>query len=549
MNTTSLFNAATPPSPVPPLSERTVPKMLQRQARLHADLPLLTIAGVRWTHAEAAHAAGVRASLLRAAGVGPGDRVAVMCSNRVEAIEMLVGCGWMGAVTVPVNTASKAPQLGYVLENCGACLLVIENAFLNLLEQMDLSGTSLREVWVIDASDDPALAAWHPPTVTGLAVRAYPRGTEAAAPADVQPGDTLAILYTSGTTGAAKGVLCPHGHYYLFGLYSAHMLGVVAGDVLFTTLPLFHINALNTFAQASIVGAHAVVEPRFSVSGFWPTAQACGATVVYLLGAMVPMLLAQPAGPAERGHRVRVGLGGGAPAAAADQFQQRTGVVLVDGYASTETSVVISAPAGRRGQGVMGWLRPGFQARVADALDQPLAPGQAGELLLRADEPFAFANGYFGMPDKTVEAWRNLWFHTGDRVVQEADGSFRFIDRMKDAIRRRGENISSFEVEQALLTHPDVAQVAAYPVHSELAEDEVMVSVVPRTGAALDLPGLAAHCEQLLPYFAVPRFFRVTDDLPRTENGKVQKFKLRDAGIAPGTWERPGAERRQPRVA
>ena len=204
--------------------------------------------------------------------------------------------------------------------------------------------------------------------------------------------------------------------------------------------------------------------------------QAAEATVVYLLGAMVPILLAQPAGEGERTHRVRVGLGPGVPAAASEAFEARTGIRLLEGYGSTETNFVIAANA--RGEpprrGVMGWLMPGFEARVVDDNDVELPAGEAGELLLRADEPFAFASGYFGMPEKTVEAWRNLWFHTGDRVVRDADGAFRFVDRIKDAIRRRGENISSFEVEQVLLSHPAIETAAVYPVRSELAEDEAV---------------------------------------------------------------------------
>jgi crotonobetaine/carnitine-CoA ligase len=267
--------------------------------------------------------------------------------------------------------------------------------------------------------------------------------------------------------------------------------------------------------------------------------QAHGATVIYLLGAMVPMLLAQQAAANEREHRVRIGLGPGVPAAAGAAFRARCGVPLLEGYGSTETNFVIAtAPDSPRGD-VMGWLQPGFDARVVDEHDVELPPGEAGELVLRADEPFAFASGYFGKPAQTVEAWRNLWFHTGDRVVRDADGAFRFVDRIKDAIRRRGENISSFEVEQVLLSHAAVAGVAVYPVRSDLAEDEVMAAVVLRDGQPVEPAELAEHCTSRLPHFAIPRYFEIVDDLPRTENGKVQKYKLRERGVSPSTWERP----------
>ncbi|MDM0112613.1 ATP-dependent acyl-CoA ligase [Variovorax sp. J22R133] len=512
-------------------AERTLPAMLQRQATQYGDKPALSIAGVRWTHTQAAGIVAKRAAALKAAGVQRGDRVALMCGNRVECLETFLACGWIGAVSVPINTASMGPQIEYFLANSGARLLVIEDALVDRLQTADLSKTELAGIWIVGEDKAPSLPA-------GVTCTGFPAANEAAESAEVQPGDTLAILYTSGTTGPAKGVICPHAQFYWWGANTARILDVGADDVLCTTLPLFHINALNTFAQAALTGAEVVYAPRFSASGFWPAMQACGATVVYLLGAMVPILLAQPEGERERAHRVRIGLGPGVPAQAGDAFRQRTGVQLLEGYGSTETNFAIATHADAPRKGVMGWLQPGFEARVADAADAALPDGEAGELLLRADQPFAFATGYFNMPDKTVEAWRNLWFHTGDRVVREADGSFRFIDRMKDAIRRRGENISSYEVEQVLLSHPSVATVAVYPVQSELAEDEVMASLIAQSGENVDPAELANYCEARLPYFAIPRYIDIVDDLPRTENGKIQKFKLRERGITPSAWDR-----------
>ena len=514
--------------------DRTVPRMLQRQAERQPDRPLLAMGEIRWTHAQAADAAAALGAALRAAGIGRGERIALMCSNRAEALEVFLGCGWIGAVSVPINTASMAPQIRYFVENSGARVLVIEQDYVERLAELDFSKGPLETIWVIPSGGVHFVAR----KMAEVAAQPYPSLAQRTPAESVSPSEPLSILYTSGTTGPAKGVICSHAHYYWFGLNSARMLSVEPSDVLSTTLPLFHINALNTFAQASIIGCQVVIHPRFSASGFWKTVHACGGTVIYLLGAMVPMLLAQPLSAFERGHRVRVGLGGGAPGTAIDEFLARTGVPLVEGYASTETSVVIATPPECQRRGTMGWLQSGFQARVANELDEELPAGQAGELLLRADEPFAFSSGYFGMPDKTIEAWRNLWFHTGDRVVRDADGSFRFIDRMKDAIRRRGENVSSHEVEQALLSHPDVANAAVFPVRSDLAEDEIMAAVVAREGRPLEPATLARHCESRLPYFAIPRYFDIVADLPRTENGKVQKYKLREAGVTSTTWER-----------
>ena len=361
---------------------------------------------------------------------------------------------------------------------------------------------------------------------------------EAAA---VKPGDTLAILYTSGTTGPSKGVMCPHAQYYWWGINSIELLEITADDVLCTTLPLFHINALSSFAQALLSGARMVLHERFSASGFWPAMVHSEATVLYLLGAMVPILLAQPPRAEERSHRVRLALGPGVPPKMITAFGERTGVPILEGYASTETNFIIGSTIVLQKPGTVGRIRAGYQARVVDEDDFEVAPGVPGELLLRADEPYAFASGYFGMPEKTVEAWRNLWFHTGDRVVRDADGNFRFLDRLKDAIRRRGENISSYEVEQVLLSHASVEMVAVFPVRSELAEDEVMAAIVLKAGSALDPLELMAFCEPRMPYFAIPRFLDFVPELPRTENGKVQKFKLRERGPGAATWDREAA--------
>ena len=516
-----------------PSHERTVPAMLQRPALIRGAQPLLKINDLSWSYHDTFDAVARRAGALHAAGVGRGDRVALLCSNRIEFLETFLGCGWFGAVSVPINTASMGPQIEYYLVNSGARLLVIEAAFVARLAETDLTRTALQAIWIVGDAANAGAAIGVVPCF------AWPEATQRAEPADINPGDTLAILYTSGTTGPAKGVICPHAQYYWWGFNSARVLDVREDDVLCTTLPLFHINALNTFAQAVIAGCSVVFESRFSASGFWAAMRAAEATVVYLLGAMVPILLAQLASEGERLHSVRVGLGPGVPAAAIEAFRARTGVALIEGYGSTETNFTIAVTVNSPRRGVMGWLQPGFHARVSDENDVELPVGEAGELLLRADEPFAFARGYFGMPDKTVESWRNLWFHTGDRVVREADGAFRFVDRIKDAIRRRGENISSYEVEQVLQSHPAVTGVAVYPVRSELAEDEVMAALVLADGQHVEPADLALFCESRLPYFSIPRYIDFVADLPRTENGKVQKYKLRERGVTTSTWERP----------
>ena len=517
------------PFPFAP-TERVLPVMLQKQAARYGQRRLVVHDEGTWTYAQTCEMAARSAATLAAAGINKGDRVALLCGNRLAFLEVFLGCAWLGAITVPINTASKGPQIQYILANSGARLLVGESDLLRTLEVADLSGLPLQAIWEIDGENTHE--------VHGRLCLPYAIGTDTALAATISPGETIAILYTSGTTGPSKGVCCPHAQYFWWGTLSSAALGITEGDVLLTTLPLFHINALNTFAQALLNGNTYILERRFSASGFWPALERHGATVTYLLGAMVPMLLARDPIPAERNHKVRIALGPGVPAHLHKVFLDRTGVALLEAYGSTETNFVIGRSIADQRPDSMGRVRDGFEARVVDDSDNTVADGEAGELVLRSREPFSFATGYFGMDDKTVEAWRNLWFHTGDRVVRDTDGYFKFVDRLKDAIRRRGENISSYEVEQVLLSHPEIETAAVYPVQSELAEDEVMAAIVRRNGAALDEIALMDFCQTRLPYFAVPRFIAFVSDLPRTENGKVQKYKLREAGVTRETWDR-----------
>ena len=517
-------------------ADLTLPRMLPRQAERFGDRLLFVAGAVRWTCADALRTAAAYGAALQHAGVQTGDRVALLCSNRAEFMQVVLGCAWIGAVAVPVNTASRGSQLQHILSNSGARLLVAEADGLQAVRALAVLGADalpLQSIWLLDAptAGEAGEAGCTP----------FPaEPAEAAEPAAVRPGDTLLILYTSGTTGLSKGVCCPHAQFFWWGAHSGSLLGLGEGEVLLTTLPLFHTNAMNAFFQALLSGSTLVVEKRFSASAFWESLVRHQATVTYVLGAMVPILLSKDRTPHDRAHRVRIALAPGVPPQFHAQFTERFGMRLLDGYGSTETNFVIGLDAEQR-PGSMGRIGPGFEACVADEDDNPLPPGQPGELLLRARDPYAFATGYFGMPDKTVEAWRNLWFHTGDRVVCDADGYYSFMDRLKDAIRRRGENISSYEVEQVLLSHPAIAVAAVYPVKSEMAEDEVMTAIVLREGASLDAVALMQFCEPRMAYFAVPRFVEFMVQLPATENGKIQKFKLRERGTTDQTWDREAA--------
>ncbi|MFC4501132.1 MULTISPECIES: AMP-binding protein [Streptomyces] len=488
---------------------RTVAELIETAADRYGDRVFLRIGATTRTYAETREATAGMAGALAARGCRPGDRVAALLSNRVELVDLILGCAWLGAVAVPLNTGLRGRSLRHVLDQARPRFVYAEPEFLT--EPVD------SVVWTPGAADAP---------VPGVAAP--------LPPAPVRPQDTATVLFTSGTTGVPRGVRCPQAQFVWWGRNVADSLRLTADDVLHTCLPLFHTNALHTPAQAMSVGATCVIGERFSASRYWSQVTEAGATAVHLLGAMVPMLLAQPPGPYDRAHRVRRGLSPATPAAAWEAFRDRFGVRLVDGFGSTETNLVIGSTPEEYRPGYMGTVRPGFAARVVDERLAPVPDGTPGELHVRTQRPYAFSTGRVGEPPPPPGSWRR----TGDRVVREPDGWFRFVDRVSDVIRRRGENISSGEVEAAVRSHPAVAGAAAFPVASELAEDEVMVAVVVRPGHVLDPAELAGHCARDLPAFAVPRYVETVRALPLTETGKVRKAVLRERGVSAGTWDR-----------
>ncbi len=424
-----------------------------------------------------------------------------------------------------------------ILRNSGARLLVIDVEVADTLQYVERDGLALTDVWLLplqDVSASEQFGNW--------LCRPIPAPERYLDPAPCSPADTAAIIYTSGTTGPSKGVCCPHEQFFWWGVHGIDGLEIGADDVLLTTLPLFHVNALGSVFQALLSAAHLVVLDRFSASGFVSSLHDHNATLTYLLGAMAPILLSTPRTDRDRTHRVRRALAPGAPTSFRSEFEQRFGIGLIEGYGSTETNFIIGDKPADQKPGSMGRARPGFSARVVDADDNPVPPNVPGELVVRSDIPNAFASGYFMMPEETAESRRGSWFHTGDRVYYDAEGRFYFMDRLKDAIRRRGENISAYEVEQVLLSHPEVANAAVYPVASDLAEDEVMAAIVLKDGVSVTPDALMDFCEPRMSYFSVPRYLLFADSLPMTDNGKVQKFKLRQQGVTAATWDREAAD-------
>ena len=512
--------------------ERTVVHLLQRQAKAHGDRPFLQTGRMTWSFAGMAEAAARRAGSLSTAGVVPGDRVATLLRNGPELAELFFACAWAGAVLVPLNVASKGEQLAHMLRNAAPRVLVVDGGLVSHLDVPGELPVELERVWLVGPSTSERVGSHD--------LVPLPHPADAIAPTSAAPGDPVAVLYTSGTTGPSKGVVCPNGQFWWWGVNTAAALGIGRDDVLYNCLPLFHTNALNTIVQALVHGARVVVGDRFSASRFWETLAETDATVTYILGAMAAILADREPSPLDRGHRVRVALSPATAPALWPVFTKRFGIRLVEGHGMTETNLAIGPFDGEQRPGWMGRIMTGFEARIVDEDDEEVPHGTSGELVLRANEPWAFASGYRGMAEETVASWRNLWFHSGDRVVRDGDGWFRFLDRSKDAIRRRGENISAWEVEQAVGTHPGVTDIAAVPVPSDLGEDEVMVFVV-ASAERPDPADLTRWAAQRLPYFAVPRYIEFVSELPLTANGKVQKFVLRERGVSATTWDREAA--------
>jgi crotonobetaine/carnitine-CoA ligase len=522
-----------------PFADATLGEVLARRAAEHPHRPFLTFAGETYAYGEIdALATRVAASLARL-GVGHGDRVMLMVPNSPAFVLTMFGVARLGAVEVPINTAYKGDLLRYVLGDSGPRALVVHAQWLDRVLPLLEAAASL-EVLAVDGGEPPP-ASELPPGVRALPFRALLEDAGAFAAPPVDRTDLGAIMYTSGTTGPSKGVQVTHAHQVLYGYDWATAVDFGGDDVLFGPLPLFHALARTLGVVPTLLhGAHMAIEERFSATRFWAQARAADATIVHGIFGMVPILLGQPPSADDRRHRIRTFYIG--PSKLTRPFRERFGIHIVEVFGATETGIVTRTPYGEYREGSCG--RPNddtFEVRIVDDRDQPVAVGETGEIVVRPKVPWALMTGYYGKPEATVEAFRNLWFHTGDFGREDEDGYVFFVDRKKDAIRRRGENISSSEVESAVNAHPAVLESAAIAVPSPLTEDEVKVCVVLQPGARLEPAELIRFLDERLPYFAVPRYVEVLPALPKTPNEKVRKVELRRAGrdgITDATWDR-----------
>lgn len=519
---------------IPDRDECVLRYLLDRWANERPDQPHVVFAdGAEWTFAELRDKVRTKAAGLRAMGIEQGEHVAVWLPNGPDALIAFYAINYIGAVFVPFNTAYRGQLLQHVIANSGARVLLVHPDLVPRLHEIDLGRVERLVV------------------TTGIEVPEAPRPIqrfdELAGAADetlelarpIEPWDIQSIIYTSGTTGPSKGVLSSYLHMFTnAGPESWPM--VDENDRYMCVAPIFHIGGMGPPFVMLARGASVAMIDNFSTEDFWAVAKATQSTVVFLLGVMATFLLKAEPRPDDRDHTVKkafmVPLTGDAPA-----FTERFGVDIYTIFNMTEISSPIVSEANPTKIGTCGRVRDGVDVRLVDRNDCEVPIGEIGEMLVRTDRPWAMNSGYNANPEATAEAWRNGWFHTGDAFRRDEDGYFYFVDRVKDAIRRRGENISSFEVEADVCSHPAVREAAAVAVPSEFSEDEVMVIVAPVPGQKLEARQLAEFLIDTMPYFMVPRYIRILDELPKTPSAKVMKADLRKEGVTSDTWDREAA--------
>ncbi|MCI4350831.1 MAG: AMP-binding protein [Thermoplasmata archaeon] len=500
-----------------------VAALLRAKARKNGDHPAVRFSDVTWSYQQLDQESDRVARGLQDAGIHPGDRVAAFLYNRPEFLSLWFGTARIGAVLVPLNTGLKGELLRYELADSAPAGLVLERSLVTPYLTVR-SQVPVRREWVVESGGNttelPAeVAAWSE----------LRRSTASPTPIELRPSDPASILYTSGTTGPPKGAVVPHEKLITTPTEIGRRSRLEPDSVLFTSLPLFHCNAQEmTTLTALLNDLTAAFDERFHASTYWETAARLGATHVSLLISMVNVLFKQPPRATDRSHRVRTALTAGATKEIWPEFERRFGLTIIELYGMTECGcTTLMNPPGAIRVGSVGTPLGFVEAQVVDDDDRPVEPGERGELLVRPRRPFTMFLRYHNKPDATVDAWRNLWFHTGDYVRRDADGYYYFIDRKKDVIRRRGENIAPYDVESVLNAHPAVFEAVVAGVPSDLGEEDVKAFVTRRPGGRADAKELFTWCAEHLPFFMVPRYLEFVEEIPKTANQKAQRYLLK----------------------
>jgi len=512
------------------LEERTIGRILAEKAQRVPDKTFLIWENRRISYSELEAMTNRYANGFTEHGIRHGDHVAVMLPNGPEFFWVVWGLGKIGAVAVPLNTAAKGELLRYFIDQSDARCVVVADEWADRIAPLALQLPKVRSY--VYCGEKPVANCGLGTTEAPACDLSELESADASRPPldRVRHDDTHLIMYTSGTTGPSKGVMCPHSQGHAVGRALALDYGYRADDVLYTCLPLFHGNAIWYTCYAALWADAAIaLAPRFSASRFWSDICSSGATQFNTLGAMTNIIWKLPSGPHERANALRLCMAVPVPKEIYAEMQERYGLKLTSVYAMTEnfamTRFTPDDPAEKAGSA--GTPRGDCELRIVDGEYRDLPVRQVGEVLMRPRIEGAMMKGYYKMPAETAAAFVDGWFCTGDRAYLDTDGYLYFVDRKKEAIRRRGENISAYEVELILSRHPAILEVAAIPVSSEMSEDDVMVYVVRKPGESLSHKDVVHFAAEQMSYFMVPRFVEFIDALPKTASEKIEKYKLK----------------------
>lgn len=527
-------------------SRRTVRDVIEQTAGVHGERTFLLVDDSEVSFGQLDRRANVLANGLHAWGVERQENVLVMLDDNVDFIATWLALSKIAAVEVPINRAYHGDLLIQLVNDSQARRAIIAAEYLPLFTEVYDQLQHLEQV--ICYPEGPEQDA---PLTSDFRLQPFSVLEDHPDTPPVVDGpahnELAAILYTSGTTGASKGVMIYHAHAYEYANCTAQALELGAADVYFAPLPLFHIAGQWAVVYAALIAdARVVLKQRFSVSSYWETIRRYRANTTLLIDVMANYLLNQPESPDDVSTSLdKVHMSAVIPEL--DRFRQRFGVRVTTDVASTEMCVPLRA--GYQGEPhrfydlddyrVCGReVSDRFQVRLVDEHDQEVAVGEIGELVVRSRDPWTLMGGYWNKPEATLRAWRNLWFHTGDGLYRDERGNYYFVDRLRDVIRRRGENISSTEVENAINLHPAVDECAVVGVATANGDEELLAVVVRDKAASLTEEELIEFLMSRLPAFMVPRYLDFSRDVPKTQTGKIQKYPLREQGLTPNTWDR-----------
>lgn len=471
-------------------------------------------------------------------GVKKEDKIAVILPNCVDYFYVQFGISKSGAVMVPINVLAKLDLLTHFLNNSDAQIVVIDEQFLPLLESIAEKIPKVKTLIVRSPEFKKDKFAFRR-KFNIIPYQELFNGASTSPKPVADWYDPVDIFYTSGTTGVSKGVVLSHNHHYTFGLAIAENAGIGPDDIMYICLPLYHgMGSYMCIMPMLLTGGSIALGDRFSASGWLNEIRTYGATVTWAVYSMAPILMKQPERADDADNPLKVYLFSGMPPDIFEPFEKRYRVKLFEQYGATESADLVHSIWGERRLGAVGPLNTAhYDIKIVNEYDEEVPVGEVGEVVSRCKYPYMQMTEYYKMPEETVKAFRNRWLHSGDLGRIDQDGWFYFVGRGKDTIRRRGENISCYELETILSAHEGILECASIPVPSSLGEDEVKVVIAPREGVKLEFSEIMKFCEEKMPRFMIPRYIELLPEIPKLPNEKVDKERLKKEGLTPDTWD------------